>query len=811
MWGSFSSNSTYTNIAVLESLYKTGNEEENKFHYCLYVEGSGADTDLLVLQHISSYIKEAKDIVGNLADNIKSDFSPNTQNTVSKGDVSNGAITGLGFGIGSTGVAEKCRIMARRVKTIYEKYFTLPNVGSITLHFDVFGFSRGATTARLFTYIINPTGENQYDISNDDYKLFTGTDRTFLPCKKEKGTSKIESKEVRYLGIYDTVSSIGILNNGVNKILADKLNLDQAEEFKDYGKSLFHEDNVADFGLYATEKAKHLLHICAMDENRANFALVDISNSLSQGSEIFIPGCHTDIGGGCALGQDSIKILNCEIITNKDVIFSDAYSKLQQGVEIARNAKATLAAIESTINGVQTIVSGIKMCTHGATLPSGALVALNGAKKTYDGTKTSLLKMHETAMQVNKLFVEASDQIDIIDPIGKKQIDNTIANLQSKGLFEKIGDAITNQIGFANNITTNVGTIKTEAEEIVEDFKKTETSDSLLNKVESTSDMASKACDTVIQILDIVDNVTKAAKTIKNDVADIQSYVYTKYPNVTAMGVLSAEVAALGTKIKSLYTIANRTVQTLHNTLVGRKKKLFAQADKQTIYLLNKTPHTKPQFISPSNILPVSSNSLRELGWGAKGENDYNRDNLTFSGRAEKEYLAEHNSETVIINKTRSFGKKDINNVAIYKYAHVGYSNIALRAMFEWTKDGNIFNAIPNGQYEVPSDLKELADKVNLCASTTGRHFCEPATYHQYRLTRCKYLHFSSNQQILSPADNGLVNGVSLKSLNNMGLLLTRRIYSGEMVKPVGDKYMCDYSNGNICPANIKITGIVEK
>ena len=45
--GAFAQAATYTNVAVLESLYDTKKDTETEFHYSIYVEGSGADTIIL--------------------------------------------------------------------------------------------------------------------------------------------------------------------------------------------------------------------------------------------------------------------------------------------------------------------------------------------------------------------------------------------------------------------------------------------------------------------------------------------------------------------------------------------------------------------------------------------------------------------------------------------------------------------------------------------------------------------------------------------------------------------------------------------
>ena len=226
-------------------------------------------------------------------------------------------------------------------------------------------------------------------INNDDYLLLTSIGKEFLPID-----DKFKEKEIRFMGIFDTVSSIGIkdkkiamsaltktLENNIHaaqnahktdiptiwnhikpnilptcKIIGSLLdktntigdsigeyignyftlkstekidpivgeisNYVQSNDYRDRGtediaviperKSILHKDNVKDYGLWATSLAKDVVHICAMDEVRQNFALVDIQSSLDKrtGKEIFIPGCHTDIGGGAAIGMEGEKIIN---------------------------------------------------------------------------------------------------------------------------------------------------------------------------------------------------------------------------------------------------------------------------------------------------------------------------------------------------------------------------------------------------------------------------------------------------------------------------------------------------------------------
>lgn len=363
--GAPAQNATYTNVAILESIYKCGNKKNDdgeitERHISVYVEGSGAD-----MQFEASTSNAYKATIG---------------------------LAGLGLGTGPTGVVSKIRKASAMVKQIHDQYKCMNDI-NVSFHFDLFGFSRGATCARVMAYLINPDpntnkaykGNNKID--DDDYQLLTSIPKEFLPID-----DKTKGKEIRFIGIFDTVSSIGIkdekmatsllvkylenniqtaqkdrktdiptiwnhikpnilptckllgsvINDAVGDIVGDSIGnyltdkstekiypiieeikqYAQSNDYRDKGtediavrpenKSILHKDNVKDYGLWATCLAKDVVHICAMDEVRQNFALVDIQSSLDKGigKEIFIPGCHTDIGGGAAIGMEGEKIIN---------------------------------------------------------------------------------------------------------------------------------------------------------------------------------------------------------------------------------------------------------------------------------------------------------------------------------------------------------------------------------------------------------------------------------------------------------------------------------------------------------------------
>ncbi|MBQ3845362.1 MAG: DUF2235 domain-containing protein [Bacteroidales bacterium] len=354
----------FSNIALLEPFYQaqpTLNDHE--FSYRIYVSGSGTE-------------KKIEDV---------------------------GNYKGAGFGQGSTGVVQK---VIDAITCIENKIIHFKNVSdkNITLNIHLFGFSRGATEARVFAHVINQqknnpllsaeelteseiqeltplqresylqqkkelTEKHDYqqfklddrmkisnEMSRDDKTSHAGggfalysiaadviaeknikkemhrlnrAARNDIQYNKKLSRKKTEQNNDQHIenslweyvfkrkerikqiikngtvnipamGIYDTVSSVGVLFKDAigNKALID------VENCVDTWSKLHHR-NVDDLGLNDLAMVKDVYHICALDEFRENFALVPVFESTaSTKTEIYIPGCHADVGGGYIEGKD---------------------------------------------------------------------------------------------------------------------------------------------------------------------------------------------------------------------------------------------------------------------------------------------------------------------------------------------------------------------------------------------------------------------------------------------------------------------------------------------------------------------------
>lgn len=265
----------YSNVAILHSIINTQNNTEDTLYYNLYIEGSGAKN---IANKETSLTQKGLDSLG-----------------------------GLGFGVGVKGVAS---LVSKACKYIHD--YLSPLVSKLDentkYHFYVFGFSRGSTCGRLFTQLVTRNENDILSCENELLRYYSPNsnnrlnfmERNFL-TSAQSGPGIINRKNVTvdFLGIYDTVASIGMLKqiDGSCNPLKDKLeNFEGTREWT----QTYHYNNASQYGLYInnTGRTLYVFHICAADEYRENFALVNLGSGVNYGSEIIIPGCHSDVGGG---------------------------------------------------------------------------------------------------------------------------------------------------------------------------------------------------------------------------------------------------------------------------------------------------------------------------------------------------------------------------------------------------------------------------------------------------------------------------------------------------------------------------------
>ena len=268
---------------------------------------------------------------------------------------------GFQFGSGDTGIRGKvrrgCYELAMKIKSRLPKETN--ELVEITL--DVFGFSRGAAAARNFLYEVNVsnkreedtkldkrferTGRRPYDERSENYYneyayFYYDKDSVRVNIDffeedkwpkygylgyyllKEGINPKILDKirlEIRFVGIYDTVSSYEEFGNISGLDLLDK--------GIQHSKKSFFDDDVEQLQLNNLGKFQKAVHFTAMDEHRENFALTKmrVENCI----EKTFPGVHCDIGGAYETGTEYVDEIEIDYdITNIiNHIYLDAFQQ----------------------------------------------------------------------------------------------------------------------------------------------------------------------------------------------------------------------------------------------------------------------------------------------------------------------------------------------------------------------------------------------------------------------------------------------------------------------------------------------------
>lgn len=256
---------------------------------------------------------------------------------------------GFQFGSGDTGIRGKvrrgCYELAKKINEKLPK--KTDEVIKVTL--DVFGFSRGATAARNFLYEVNVSNKREEDTklgkrfertgkrpSNEGNRYGYNEYAYFYYDKdsvrvnidffeedkwpkygylgyyllKEGINPKILDKirlEIRFVGIYDTVSSYEEFGNISGLDLLDK--------GIQHSKKSFFDDDVEQLQLNNLGKFQKAVHFTAMNEHRENFALTKmrVENCI----EKTFPGVHCDIGGAYETGTEYVDEIEIDYdITN---------------------------------------------------------------------------------------------------------------------------------------------------------------------------------------------------------------------------------------------------------------------------------------------------------------------------------------------------------------------------------------------------------------------------------------------------------------------------------------------------------------
>ena len=176
----------------------------------------------------------------------------------------------MGLGLGEQGILKKIEAGSNDFAFRLKRAVTEP-IDELIL--DVFGFSRGAATARHFV------SREIYDTTGSLYGEYKGA---LVKAFEREGLPWPDKVTVRFLGLFDTVAAV-----------ADLDNLDFSAHDVDTGRI-----NVN----VKPEHVERAVQFVARDERRHNFSLNSLRNESGDLPEHFnewvLPGAHSDIGGG---------------------------------------------------------------------------------------------------------------------------------------------------------------------------------------------------------------------------------------------------------------------------------------------------------------------------------------------------------------------------------------------------------------------------------------------------------------------------------------------------------------------------------
>ena len=175
-------------------------------------------------------------------------------------------VSGQGFGRGTTGVVAKVSKCIKKIGDELQR-FENDNPGCViaALELDVFGFSRGAASAR---HLVNEV------LKQSRGALDPILDPRELPLADHFSWAR-GSVRVKVIGLFDTVAAVGGISDlgSVRDAVNKRVNL-----------------------FLPPGCAQQVLHLVAGDEHRRNFVLNSVKPEWPR--EVTLPGSHSDIGGG---------------------------------------------------------------------------------------------------------------------------------------------------------------------------------------------------------------------------------------------------------------------------------------------------------------------------------------------------------------------------------------------------------------------------------------------------------------------------------------------------------------------------------
>lgn len=277
----------YTSDEHLKVYAKSKNEVSKKDNY-KYGEGSYENDLSNVAILFDNYLEDKKKRVFKIyTEGMNTNTLGDENLNVSKYEKDD-IMEGGAMGIGNAGIIDRVRRAVEQVVNKMEQSIgkSKNKIGSLTI--DVFGFSRGAASARHFVHTITYPAyyatagikgaycdHQGYQISEEyqNRKKILPTNGYLGYLMTEKGL-KFDQLTIRFAGLYDTVAHHGLVQY----------------------------NDIRDLGLNSISKAKYIVHMVAGEEHRKNFSLSPIIKSQNH-IELYLPGVHCDVGGSYTEGR----------------------------------------------------------------------------------------------------------------------------------------------------------------------------------------------------------------------------------------------------------------------------------------------------------------------------------------------------------------------------------------------------------------------------------------------------------------------------------------------------------------------------
>ncbi|MFL0799239.1 MAG: DUF2235 domain-containing protein [Agarilytica sp.] len=269
----------YSNVSYLEEGVKS--TDENDYHTAIYVEGAGTQDLRKVSKQYEDDMRayqEQLDIWNQTAMYASAPVLPPSK---PKFNVDSGE--GNGMATGETGIYAKMHSAVNEISDWYQGLLENEGIDPdqyyiVKISIDLFGFSRGAATARSFIHFIMKGEQTFYTKVKTrsrgarSVKKIVPTSNLLMKLSANGLDIAIDALEFGFVGVFDTVSSY---------VIALKSNVDSLH-------------------LDAITHAKKVYHLAAAEEHRLCFSLTDISSAKKKGTgeEYFLPGVHSDVGGG---------------------------------------------------------------------------------------------------------------------------------------------------------------------------------------------------------------------------------------------------------------------------------------------------------------------------------------------------------------------------------------------------------------------------------------------------------------------------------------------------------------------------------